>query len=192
MMNIVRGKVINDITKRISFQFVDIPDAEFILSLRMDEARNQHLSATTNNLEMQREWIADYLKREEEFREFYFIITGANQDRLGTIRLYDFQPQSCRWGSWILRDGAPPYAALESVLMIYEIAFMRLGFSRSHFEVRKENNQVLTIHDRMGAVLIREDELNYYFHYFPETYGVIKNKYKNFYKQNALSYSGNS
>jgi len=118
-------------------KLVSLNDAEFILSLRLDENKNKHLSSVANNLNAQKEWIESYKKREENNLEYYYIIV-IGEEKLGTVRLYDFKGDSFSWGSWILKKGVPPYAAIESALLVYEIAFYKLGFKCSHFDVRKD------------------------------------------------------
>ena len=44
----------------IDLRPVEIDDAEFILSLRIDPKLNQYLSPVENDLEKQREWIKNY------------------------------------------------------------------------------------------------------------------------------------
>jgi RimJ/RimL family protein N-acetyltransferase len=79
------------------------------------------------------------------------------------VRLYDFQDDSFCWGSWILDRNKSRYAAIESAILVYDIGFDCLGFSRSHFDIRKENKRVIHFHERFGAKMIGEDEFNVYF-----------------------------
>ena len=44
----------------IDLRPVEIDDAKFILSLRIDPKLNQYLSPVENDLEKQREWIKNY------------------------------------------------------------------------------------------------------------------------------------
>ena len=124
------------IGKNINFRLVEIEDAEFILNLRLK--KGEFLSTTNPNLTEQENWIKSYKKREELKEEYYFIIENKNGMRAGTIRLYDFRDNSFCWGSWILESGSPYYISIESVLKIYEFAFIKLGFTNSYFEVRKK------------------------------------------------------
>ena len=171
--------IISNIVKHISFRLVSLNDAEFILSLRVDESKNKHLSSVENDLNAQKEWIESYKKREKNNLEYYYIIV-IGKEKLGAVRLYDFKGDSFSWGSWILKKGAPPYAAIESALLVYEIAFYKLGFKRSHFDVRKGNKKVVDFHSRFGGNIVSEDELNYYFNITKETYENTKKRYKKF------------
>jgi hypothetical protein len=174
--------IISDIAKHIRFRLVDICDAEFILSLRIDPKKNRFISAVENDLEAQRLWLADYKQREKNNEEYYFIIESLDEEKLGTIRIYDLQDDSFCWGSWILKQDAPAYAAIESALSIYEIGLYRLGFTQSHSDVRKGNQTVISFLTNFGAVITHEDDINYYFKMTDITYEQAKQKYKRFLK----------
>ncbi|HDI3323402.1 TPA: N-acetyltransferase, partial [Vibrio cholerae] len=81
----------------------------------------------------------------------------------GTVRIYDFKNDSFSWGSWILNDSKPRYAAVESAFLIYEFGFEKLGFKKSHFEVVKGNDKVSDFHLKFGAQQVDEDSDNYYY-----------------------------
>lgn len=156
-----------DISSRtIHFKLVKEEDAEFILSLRCDDELNKFLSKTSVSLQDQANWIKKYKLREEAKEEYYFIIyRNDNGKKIGTVRLYDFKydNSSFCWGSWLLSKDKTRYAAIESAFLIYKVAFEYLGFSRSHFDVRKENVKVIDFHTKMGAKLVGESDLDYYF-----------------------------
>ena len=163
--------------KTIHFRLVEISDAAFIHSLRMDEKFNKHLSTVDNDVKKQEEWLVNYKKKEALKEEYYFIIE-RNSDNLpiGTVRLYDFisNEQSFCWGSWILNENKTKYSALESALLIYDFAYMELGFKRCHMDIRKENTKVIDFHKRFGVRMIGETEADLLGHYFVEDYLKIR------------------
>ncbi len=81
---------------------------------------------------------------------------------------------------WLIKDNAPTTTAIESAILVYEFGFIRLGYKNSHFDVRKGNERVVAFHQRFGAVVIDEDELNIYFDYSVENYLKIKQKYRRY------------
>lgn len=166
--------------KNINLRTVNINDAEFIFQMRNDKVKTQHLSKIQGTLENQQKWIFDYLEREKNNKEYYFVIESKEKDPLGLVRMYDFQENSFCWGSWIIKDNAPQTTAIESALQIYEFGFYQLNFSQSHFDVRKKNSKVVAFHQRFGANIIHENELDYFFVYLKEDYEIIKNKYRKF------------
>jgi len=166
--------------KNIILRTVEIEDAEFIYEMRKNESKTRYLSKITGSIQDQKEWIKTYKLKESEKKEFYFIIESKLHENLGLVRIYDFVDDSFCWGSWLIKENAPRFTAIESALLIYEFSFYQLGFKKSHFDVRKENLGVIAFHQRFGATITDEDELNYYFEYSKENYEKIKPKYKRY------------
>lgn len=143
--------------RTISFRDATVADAAFILSLRTDKDKSRYLSAVSASLNAQETWLKDY---EGSQGQAYFIIEYQNEP-IGTVRLYDAQQDSFCWGSWILKDGRPSQAAMESALMVYSYAVDDLGFQAAHFDVRKGNERVWKFHERFGAQRIAETDIDY-------------------------------
>ena len=152
-------------------------DAGFILALRTDNALNRYLSSTSGDVEQQRQWIAAYLKRPSEW---YFVIEDRTGRPIGTVRIYDVKGDSFCWGSWILVRDAPGFAAIESALLVYEFAFSVLGFSASHFDVRKDNERVVAFHRRFGARDSGQDAENFFFQFSRADYESSRQRYARF------------
>ena len=47
--------------------------------------------------------------------------------------------------------------------MVYAYAIDHLGFKACHFDVRKGNANVIKFHERFGAKIVEETELDYLF-----------------------------
>ncbi len=157
----------------IRLRLAEVEDAEFIYGLRADPRYNSYLSPTSGGVQDQKHWLLRYKEREARQEEYYFIIVNkATNLRAGTVRLYDFRPskESFCWGSWILNQNKTRYAAVESAMLVYELAFRIMHFHVCHFDVRKENDSVVKFHLRFGAKIIGEDEANYYFNIYPSDY----------------------
>lgn len=144
---------------------VEPADASYIHALRMDPAYNQHLSQVTGTVEDQRVWIEAYKKREIDGREYYYVIERKDGQRCGVVRLYDIDETRFTWGSWILDQNKPPKAALESAVLIYQIAFDLLGLQEARFDVRLGNDNTLAFHRRFGAQQTFETETDVHFVY---------------------------
>ena len=166
--------------KNINLRTVEIEDAEFIFSMRQNQNKTKYLSRVTGTVESQKEWIKNYKQREEEKKEFYFVIESKDKRKLGLVRMYDFQDNSFCWGSWLIKEDAPKTTAIESALQIYEFGFYSLGFEKSHFDVRKGNDKVISFHQRFGAKIVDEDELDYFFNFEKSDYEIIKEKYNRY------------
>lgn len=151
-------------------------DAEFILSLRVDEKKSKFLSRTEPNIEKQIEWLHNYASSQNQA---YFIIGNRAGEPVGTVRLYDAQQDSFCWGSWLMIHGCPSSFAIESALIVYHYGLL-LGFKRSHFDVRKGNKSVCQFHEKFGAVKIGETAEDYF--YSIEKAAIIKslNRYERY------------
>lgn len=163
-------------SKTIQIRFVEESDAEFILELRLDKKYNQFLSSVNSDVQAQKDWIKKYKNDELKRTQFYFIIERNDGTPCGTVRIYDLQKDSFCWGSWILNENKTRYAALESAFLVYQFGFDELGFVKSHFDVRKGNERVISFHEKMGAKKVGEDELNEYFNITKEAVVEAKNK----------------
>jgi len=85
--------------KNINMRTVTIEDAEFIYSMRQNQDKTKYLSKVTGTVASQKEWIKSYKQREEEKKEFYFVIKSKDEEKLGLVRMYDFKNNSFCWGS---------------------------------------------------------------------------------------------
>jgi len=156
-------------------------DAAFLLGLRLDPSRNQNISATSSDLSAQVSWMHAYGAREAAGREAYFVIEVDGQPQ-GSVRLYDYRPSvdSFCWGSWIIRPGAPASTAYQSAILVYDLAFGPLRFDRSHFDVRQANVSVWKFHEKMGARILREDDLDRFYEYAVEDYRQARARLQKF------------
>ena len=166
--------------KNINMRTVTTEDAEFIYNMRQNQDKTKYLSKVIGTVKSQKEWIKNYKQREEEKKEFYFVIESKDKEKLGLVRMYDFQDESFCWGSWLIKEDAPKTTAIESALQIYEFGFYNLRFEKSHFDVRKGNDKVIAFHQRFGAKIVDEDELDYFFNFEKSDYEIIKEKYKRY------------
>lgn len=166
--------------KNTQLRTAELKDAEFILQLRTQSDKTQFLSQVENDLAKQQAWLQAYKQKEQDGQEYYFVIETHAGEKLGLVRVYDLQPYSFCWGSWLIKDSAPKTTAIESALLIYEFGFGQLGYKKAHFDVRKGNERVIAFHQRFGAQIVNEDELDVYFNYAIEDFLKIKQKYKRY------------
>src|SRR3569623_55730 len=145
--------------KSIFLREVSVEDAEFIIGLRTDPEKTTHISATSNDITQQINFIASYSKSDTDF---YFMICDWNWSRFGSVRIYDVRDDSFCWGSWILSRDAPKKAAIESALLIYDFAFFSLHYPWAHFDMRKKNVNVVDFHNRIDAYMIVREKYRRY------------------------------
>lgn len=179
-----RLKICNHIILRL----VEPEDAEWILSLRLDPRRNQHLSQVAPDLAMQREWLQRYKEREKIGAEYYFSIESEKSSLpFGTLRLYDFQGDTFCWGSWIIKPGAPLSYAVESSLCAREIGFFVLGFKASRGVVSNDNVSVIRFHRHFSGRCENQDGANSQFRLSLETYLGLRKRYQKFFRKQWLA-----
>ena len=140
-------------------------DAEYVFSLRTNSEYNRYISQVGSEVDKQKDYINSYASNNDAFRSsFYFIIERLdNKTRCGTVRIYNFTEDCFEWGSWILDENKTRYSAMETAIFVYDFAFNNLGFSKCEFEVDKLNEKVVSFHLKSGAIIIYEDDKNYYF-----------------------------
>jgi RimJ/RimL family protein N-acetyltransferase len=165
-------------SKTICIRYVEEGDAEFILKLRLDERYNQFLSSVNPDVQAQREWIRKYKVDEANGSQFYFIIERLDSVPCGTVRIYDITEDSFCWGSWILNEDKTRYSAIESAFLIYQYGFDVLGFDQSHFDVRKDNQKVISFHEKMGAIKTHETDIDCFFKISKDAVSSAKQKLK--------------
>lgn len=148
------------IGKNIDLRPVQLNDAQFILSLRLDPLLNKYINSVVNNIKTQEEWLKSCIT---DKAQWYFIIQNKSQEPVGTIRIYDIKENSFSWGSWIIIPKARYYASFESAVLLYKYAFFDLGFVQSHFDVRRDNKNVINFHLKFGATIVSENDLDIFF-----------------------------
>ena len=150
-------------------------DADFIFSLRRNENLNKYISAVSDDVQQQVDFLRRYATKDNEA---FFVIEDLDGTSLGTIRIYDQRESSFCWGSWIVSPEAPSRTATKSALLLYIYAFESLGFASSHFDVRQGNERVWKFHESWGAKLTSEDHLDRYYSLSRADWHNVREKYR--------------
>ena len=168
---------------KLIFRNANTNDAAFILSLRTDISNSRYLSKILSELKRQITWLENYAT---QTGQAYFIIESLSSVPLGTVRFYDARGISFCWGSWILKDGAPRTAAIESALMVYAYGIDFLGFSTSYFNVRKGNKSVWRFHERFGATRVGQTKQDYLYEINNKKISLARQRYKKYLPQKLI------
>lgn len=160
----------------IILRLVKESDAKFILKLRTNSLLNKYISPTSHDLPSQISWIKDYKMREESGLEFYFVAEDYNQNRFGTIRLYNFDEKSFEIGSWIFDSNSPLGMAVKAHFIGFETGFEILNAEYCRFEIRKKNTAVLRYMKDFKTTLVNEDDLNFYYILTKENFYLRRNE----------------
>lgn len=160
----------------IKLSLIEKNDAEFILSLRLNERLQRFISKTDSDLSLQIEWIEKYKLREARREEFYFKCQDLGGNNLGTTRIYNFKGDTFELGSWIFTPSAGSKAIIADILT-KEYAFESLGFNFCTFDVRKLNKNVLKYHRQYDPEIVFENDLDIGFRLSKEAFLKKKDKF---------------
>ena len=130
---------------------VTVEDAEFIVRLRNQEHAKGCVNDTSTDVEKQRQWIRDYLKRDNEY---YWIIETPDGEPFGTTSLYhyDVEKNQIESGRWVeLKDAKYTYNLFKSCIQLNDFAFNELKVDRIVFDVVATNKRVIRFHESYGA-----------------------------------------
>ncbi|MDP1622520.1 MAG: GNAT family N-acetyltransferase [Bacteroidales bacterium] len=147
----------------IILRTVEEDDAEFIVRLRTSERLGRYISMTSSDIEKQKDWIREYLVREKEGREYYFLCVDRNGNRFGTYRIYNIQRDSFVCGSWVFDESAPKDYAIKTEILAKEFAFEKTDADYFYGENRKDNKKVNRYNLSYHPELTGFDDLNYYY-----------------------------
>lgn len=156
-------------------RLVNENDVDYILSLRTNKHLSRYIHKTDDNREKQIEWIRNYKKREQEGREYYFIYFH-NGEPVGVNRIYNIFEYYGTIGSWICNPNNETEVSLATYLLMFELMYDHIKLDITLFDVRKENKHVWKLHKVLGAQLVGESDLDYYFTLNKATY--YKNREK--------------
>ena len=130
-------------------------DAEFILSLRLNPGLNKYLNKVSNKISAQKNWINNQIETEGDY---YFMILNTNENKIGTISLYNVEKGQGEFGRWISTGNA--VETTESVILIHYFGFEKLGLQLIYSKTVQENIKVLNFHKNFGATLTGEIYVN--------------------------------
>ena len=146
----------------LTVRFIQESDAEFILSLRTNPKLARYIHATSEDTTKQIEWTREYKKREQAGLDYYFIYSCENQ-YVGVNRIYDITADYGTGGSWICLPNTDTEVSVATLLIMRDIMFEELDLLYDKFDVRKGNKQVQRIHKMMGARIVAEPNIDYFF-----------------------------
>lgn len=161
----------------LALRLITPDDAAYVHGLRMNPAYNEHLSEVQGTAEDQRRWIEGYRTREDEGREFYYVIERKDGQPCGVVRLYNLEAESFTWGSWILDANKPPKAALESAVLSFGIGFEAFHRQTAIVDVRINNEHAQAFYRRLGMIETHKTETDIFFVYPRTRYEADRESY---------------
>jgi len=130
----------------VTLRCADEADAAFMYALRTAPHVIGRIGDPPPSVEAQAAWIR---KVKASADDSCFIIEQDGLGPVGTISLTRMNETAAEPGRWVLRPGST--AAAASCLLVYGVAFERLGFEKIRMSVSTRNLRVLSFHRRYGA-----------------------------------------
>lgn len=153
----------------LSVRLVNESDIDFILLLRTNKHLARFIHKTNDDREKQREWISQYKIREKEGRDYYFIYF-LHDKPVGLNRIYNIFEYYGTIGSWICSPDNEAETSLKTYILMFDLLFEYIKLELTIFDVRKDNKHVWKLHKMLGAQLVGESDLDYYFTLNKDTY----------------------
>lgn len=127
---------------------ITIEDAQFIIDVRLeDEKKSKFLHKISPDVEHQINWLNKYFEREGDY---YFVVENLfTNEKEGLISLYNVNEDVAEWGRWVFKRGS--LAALESVNLVYKVAFKKLGLREVYTKTIEDNIAVVNFHKSINA-----------------------------------------
>lgn len=157
--------------QNLNLRYVEEADANFIASLKL-QSNTENTAVSEEEVSLTLQQIQKY-KQKEGSLEHFFIVEDKSGNLKGIIKIYDTKGNYFSWSNEFLSSSLSSGIFLEAAVLMYELAFFKLGFQKTRFEVSKSRGQDIFIHKKMGAVIVKEDCQNYYFCF-------DKNSYRNY------------
>ncbi len=136
------------IGKTTILRSICLEDSDFVSTLRSEPSIYQFLSSDGElTLQQQKDWLFKFLNKSNDF---YFIIEDKRTNkRVGTISLYNLniEERKAEFGRFICLN---PVNAIESELMILNLAFKILMYDRVYCRTAEENLKVWNQHYKFG------------------------------------------
>ena len=136
-------------TENARFRPVTLEDADFIVKLRNLPHVRKMVHATSTSVEDQREWIKEYLQRENDY---YWIIETKDGMPVGTTSLYNYKPETnqIESGRWVKIPNIGEVTSLSDHVLFKDFAFNILHVSRIVCDTAVINKQVIKYHQFLG------------------------------------------
>lgn len=127
---------------------IELEDAQFIVDTRLeDEKKSQYIHKISPDLDLQINWLNSYFERDGDY---YFVAENLfTNEREGLISIYNTNGDIAEWGRFVFRRGS--LGALESVNLVYKIAFKKLGLKELYTRTVEDNTAVVNFHKSINA-----------------------------------------
>lgn len=130
----------------VNLKSVDIEDAEFTREIRQDPVFSSFIPQIQNSLEQQKNWIIQQRKKEGDY---FFVVWDKENNRLGTISIYDVECNHAEAGRLVMRGNA--FQNIEAQLLSFQFAFDVLGLDYLISYIYEDNERALRFNKQFGG-----------------------------------------
>ncbi len=126
---------------------VELSDAAYIIQIRLeDKERTRYIHEIPNDIELEKVWIKNYFEREGDY--FFVVENKFSNQAEGLIAIYDETEGRAEWGRWVIKKGS--LASVESVYLLYKVAFDKLNLKELYCRTIEDNQSVVSFHSSCG------------------------------------------
>ena len=144
--------------KYCTLRNINVSDAEFIVSLRKDNVRNQFLNAIQPEVLVQSEYIES---QRNSKNNIYLVIEDLQHNKVGTVKITEIDTYRPTWGSWAIVPGTNPRIGPESAILTYKVITQLSNCDIVAFTVSIGNESVRRFHERCGATVTKTTDIEY-------------------------------
>ena len=141
----------------ISGRYVDLrsatlDDAEFTLNIRLDPEIKKRFPPFDSNLEKQKIWLSNQMQKDNDY--FFVIIDKQNNQRIGTISIYDinYEKLEAENGRLVVKSDNPLHSS-EAFLLLNRFSFHELGLERVYGFILGDNQRSQNFNKFFGSIV---------------------------------------
>lgn len=120
-------------------------DAESTLKMRLDLDKAKYLHPVENNINKQRQWIANQIKRPGDY---YFLALSKEDDPIGTFSIYNIENEKGYSGRLLMFGNA--LQSYEVNIMVFRFAFEYLNLKLINGDVDVRNEKAIRFDKQFG------------------------------------------
>ena len=133
--------------KYVTLRSATVADAEFTLAVRQDKRMTRYMPYLDITLEQQIAWLK---KQREKEGDYFFVAWNRNNERFGTIGLYDIKGDRAEIGRLTMMG--TPFESIESNFLNSKFAYEILGLKETYSYTLTTNKSALRLAKYLGSV----------------------------------------
>ena len=139
------------IGRYVTLRSATVDDAQFTLAIRQDKRMTKYMPYLDITLEQQIAWIK---KQRETEGDYFFVAWNKNNERFGTIGVYDIKGDCAEVGRLAMLG--TPFESIESSFLNSKFAYEILGLKETYGYTLTTNKSSLRLSKYLGSVFGEE------------------------------------